>query len=404
MDTLAIADPGDETSRRYRYQWIWAAVECCRLLDDTDSVEEVFCEHHEDVLLKHKNGLYSGCQIKTRDDDQPLWKAKDEAVLKSWVRFTCLEAEFPERFLSFRFLTNHPILNGKNTTSLYYILSVVKESKSLADVPPPVQNWLKLIAEEADVDISIVYKTIFKTDANCKLPKLRDATLNLINTISQCWRDANRCSYGVLIRVANKLIDECNKASSLDHEQLMAAYLLNSYKEDEDTERIIEGKRMTLSRVVNILEQGKDYTASLSGDPSLYIKPGSGSTDLLHAKLDTAGFSIVSRNSAEDLRDKADYLGVEWIKKYGQEEGLKRYDHINSLVLSDAGRAFDASQEVSDNFGPAMREVLRQLFRERRAAGYELYDASDDHLEGFAFSQTSQCKIVWSIARPWEGD
>jgi hypothetical protein len=184
----------------------------------------------------------------------------------------------------------------------------------------------------------------------------------------------------------------------------MAAYLLNSYKEDEDTERIIEGKRMTLSRVVNILEQGKDYTASLSGDPSLYIKPGSGSTDLLHAKLDTAGFSIVSRNSAEDLRDKADYLGVEWIKKYGQEEGLKRYDHINSLVLSDAGRAFDASQEVSDNFGPAMREVLRQLFRERRAAGYELYDASDDHLEGFAFSQTSQCKIVWSIARPWEGD
>jgi hypothetical protein len=35
-----------------------------------------------------------------------------------------------------------------------------------------------------------------------------------------------------------------------------------------------------------------------------------GSTDLLYKKLDAGGFSAVSRNSAEDLRDKADYLGI----------------------------------------------------------------------------------------------
>ena len=83
----------------------------------------------------------------------------------------------------------------------------------------------------------------------------------------------------------------------------------------------------------------------------------------------TAGFSIVSRNSAEDLRDKAEYLGIKWTKKYGREKGLKRYDHISSLVLSDAGRAFDATREESDNFGPKMREVLRSRFQERRTAG-----------------------------------
>jgi hypothetical protein len=48
--TIANRDPGDETANRYRFQWTWAAVVCCMLLDDTEDLQEVFCEHHEDVL------------------------------------------------------------------------------------------------------------------------------------------------------------------------------------------------------------------------------------------------------------------------------------------------------------------------------------------------------------------
>ncbi len=47
---LGTGDPGDETARRYRYQWTYAAIVCCILLDDTEDAEEVFCEHHEDVV------------------------------------------------------------------------------------------------------------------------------------------------------------------------------------------------------------------------------------------------------------------------------------------------------------------------------------------------------------------
>ena len=48
----ATGDPGDETASRYRYQWMYAAIVCCALLDDTANVVEVFCEHHEDILTK----------------------------------------------------------------------------------------------------------------------------------------------------------------------------------------------------------------------------------------------------------------------------------------------------------------------------------------------------------------
>ncbi|WP_157726327.1 dsDNA nuclease domain-containing protein, partial [Imhoffiella purpurea] len=67
-NTLADGDPGDDTANRYRFQWTWAAIMCCKLLDDSEDVEEVFCEHHEDVLLggDHNSGPHScrqRCQI-----------------------------------------------------------------------------------------------------------------------------------------------------------------------------------------------------------------------------------------------------------------------------------------------------------------------------------------------------
>jgi transcriptional antiterminator Rof (Rho-off) len=45
---------------------------CCALLDSTEDVIEVFCEHHEDVVLKRRDGTFSGLQIKTRQTDQPV--------------------------------------------------------------------------------------------------------------------------------------------------------------------------------------------------------------------------------------------------------------------------------------------------------------------------------------------
>lgn len=401
-NTVARGDPGDETANRYRFQWTWAAVVCCMLLDDTEDVEEVFCEHHEDVLLKHQDGSFTGHQVKTRRDDQPPWKAKDEDVLAACVRFVKLEAEYVGRFRRFCFLTNHPLYSAGNGQDLPHVLQLVKEAATVADLPPNVASWVRRLARDADVTDAVAFATMSKTVANADLPKLRDAVMRLIDAIVQCWSPAAECSHESIRRAAQALVDECGRASSLDHEQLLPAYLIASIDDDADTAARINGKRMSFTRVQNALEYGRGSTATLTGDPTLCVKPGVGSTELLHNKLDAGGFSVVSRNSAEDLRDKADYLGIKWTKKYGYEKGLERYDHVRSLVLSDAGRAFDATQTEADRFGPAMREDLRRRFGERRTAGYQLYDCTDDHLEGIAFSLTAQCKVVWSHARPWE--
>ena len=402
--TLAKNDPGDETADRFRFQYTWAAIVCCTLLDKTEDIEEVFCEHHEDVLIKHKDGCFTGHQVKTRADDQAPWKTGDEAVRSACVRFAKLESEYPGCFRSYQFLTNHPLHSASNAQSLPYVLDSVKEAATANELPSAVKSWFKRLVQDSQVNESVVFAAMKKTVAKSDLPKLRDAAMRLYDTLTQCWAPANDTSHEALKRAASALIEECGRASTHDHEHLLPAYVIATATTDEAIATRINGKRMTLARVEAVLEQGRNATATLDGDPSLWVQPGEGSTDLLHAKLDAGGFSATTRNAAEDLRAKADYLGIRWTMQHGNLKGLARYDHIRTVVLSDASRAFDAVQTVVDGFGPAMRDDLRHRFQQRRATGDQLYDASDDHLEGIAFSLTAQCKITWSHARPWESD
>lgn len=395
-------DPGADTASRYRFQWTWAAIVCCMLFDESSDVKEIFCEHHEDVLLKHGDGTFTGHQVKTRDEDQGPWRADDEAVLNACSRFAKLEKQFPGRFRQFCFLTNNQLHTSYNGKDLVYVLKSIKEAKMVEAMPSNVKSWLSKVAKCSGVTEQVVFSALSKTVAAADLPKLRDVTVRLINTIADCWPDASGCSYESVRRAAKALTDECGLASSLDRGELLPAYVIAALDYPSDIARRIGSKRMTLDRVESLLVQGRDDLAILDGEPINQTTPGQGSTELLQRKLDAGGFSVVSRNSAEDLRDKADYLGIKWTKQQGEQRGLARYNHVRSIVLSDAGRAFESVQDEDDKFGPAMREELRRRFRVRRNNGDELFDATDDHLEGVAFSLTAQCKVVWSIARPWE--
>jgi len=134
-------DPGDETARRYRYQWTYAAITCCMLPDDTYDLTEVFCEHHEDVLLKHNDEAFTGLQIKTRASGQPVWKTSEPYIKKSCVRFVSLEYQFPDKFREFRFLTNHPLHSANNGKDLSYVLRQIRGASDFSDVDGPLGSF-----------------------------------------------------------------------------------------------------------------------------------------------------------------------------------------------------------------------------------------------------------------------
>lgn len=401
--TLDEDDPGDETARRFRYQWTWAAIACCQLLDPLELCDEIFCEHHEDILVKLSDGRFRGVQVKTRDSTQDAWRIGDEGVDKSLARFCHLEQQFPGQFESFRFLTNHSLFSGANGKDLQFVLKQCRDCSDFANLPATAARLARKLASETGCPDSAILAALRKTTADDSLPKLADVNTRLVSTLTERWARAHDLSYAALIRAADHLVSECFRASSLAHEGLLPAYLPASSKPAEvGVLARIAGKRIDLARLQAVLESGLDVTLTLATDPSKLLEPGGGDRALLHRKLEAGGFSVVSQNSAADLRDKADYLGLVWTKKFGREDGLQRHAHIRSLVLSDAASAFEAVKAASDPFGVAMLGNLRSRLSQRRTGGAQVYGCSVEHLEGIAYSLTSECQIQWSVNRPWE--
>ncbi len=235
------------------------------------------------------------------------------------------------------------------------------------------------------------------------LPKLHDIEARLVSTLTSRWKGAEDCSYASVVRAARALANECGRASSLAHEDTLPAYIpVVSSPEDTKLATRLAGKRIDKARILDILNQGLNETALLESNPDSWPEPGRRTSDLLLKKLDAGGFYAVSLNSAKDLRDKADYLSIRWTKKYGRTSGLKRYDHIRSLVLSDSASAFEATRSEDKPFGIQMLSKLRARFEQRRQDGSQLFDCTKEHLEGFAYILTSECEVDWSLNRPWE--
>lgn len=401
--TPASGDPGDEIGRRFSYQWTYAAICCCSLLDDLVGIVEVFCEHHEDVLLRAGDGSFTGIQIKTRDSTRPPWKASDDDVRSSCTRFAKLELQFPGLFGQYRFLTNHPLHAAKNGADLCHVLGAIRAAGSAAEVTGPALPFLNRVAKEAGCTIDIAYSALAKAEAFDDLPKLADVATRLVTALEGVWQGAEHCTAPTLRKAADHLAWHCCKASTLAHEGLLPAYLPAMVGPNEaELAARLDGKRVDRSRLLMVLEDGLNQSAPLHGSPETSFKPGEGSGDLLLQKLDAGGFSAVSRNSAVDLRDKADYLAMTWLQKHGRESGLQRYGHLQSLVLADAARAYESTKADVDPFGLKMLEGLRERFRLRRAEGAQLYECSSEHLEGVAYALTALCKVQWSVARPWE--
>ena len=395
-------DAGDETARRYRYQWTYAAIVCCMLLDDEEDAEEVFCEHYEDILIKHNSGTLTALQVKTRASHQQTWRTTDDGVRTALSRFASLEAHYPGHFIQFRFLTNHPLHSAGNGRDLPFVLNSIRTFDKTA-LPKPVAQVVTRTAKEAECTEDVAFSALAKTYAGSDdLPKLKDVEVRLTESLNQLWPTAQDCSYTLVKQAALSLATECHRASSLSHEDVAPAYLAAT-PDPTATELAarVDNKRMHRDRVLRALESGlQDVTASLIDDKS--IEPGSGRPALLPAKLDAGGFSAVSLNSAADLRDKADYLGLQWVKKLGRHEGLSRYSHVRSIVLNDTARAYERTKTADAAFGVEMLEDFRTRLKGRRAEGTRFYDCTNEHLEGFAYVLTSECLVTWSADRPWE--
>jgi hypothetical protein len=393
-------DGGDETGRRFSYQYAYAACLACAVLLEDEDVLEVFCEHHEDVLVKRRSGKLKGIQVKTRQLGSDPWKSGDEAILAAVAKFVRTDMDYPGQFSEFEVATNHQFFAAReNGSNLLYLLTLAAAAASASATNGILHKYIGKLAKQVGCTEGEVLATLKKTQCNHDLPKLRDIHKCLCDGIRTSHTPSNDCTYEQLARLADALAAEATRASTLHHEQALPIYLgaLTS-KVAVETAAAVNGKRLTRERIDGVLRDARGSSGTLlvpehGGSPLPLPRHQS----VLAEKLTAGGLSVTTQHAARDWWSAALGQQLEWNNKLGEERALQRYRHLKTLVQSEAAGAYEESKKESGPFGFEMLTALRRRFGERRAGGdTPLFNSADEQLLGRAAMLTEECKVWWS--------
>ena len=400
-DILDMDDPGADVQRRFRYQHAYAAIQCIKLLEPDSEFETVYCENHEDVLLRRRDGRYVGVQVKTRQFEGDPFKATDVAVMRSVARFAKLEEEFPEQFHSFHFVTNHALWSEvQDGRCLTHLCGAIRERGGVKGLQKTsiLRGYVVAICDahgcaEAHV-VSALCKLVtigFGSDLERSYRDLHDVVAATGNLGSH--------SHATVSRVADNLVFQVYQASSLKSGGTTSD--LYDLVRDFDSHRaalLLKGKAITAAHIQPQIDKWlADSSENLLVSSGLVPKdlppPG---FDILTEKLERGGLQATRVDLIKDFKASMESLYLRWRYKYSLDEANRRLDHVKMLARDDCVEAQIAA--VSDGaYAPAMYSVLRQRLAARVAKNeHPFFGATEEHLVGVAGILTEECLVWWS--------
>jgi Cap4 dsDNA endonuclease len=400
-NVLDTKDPGDDVQRRFRYQHAYAAIQCLKLLEPGAEFVAVYCENHEDVLLRRRNGLYVGVQVKTKKFDKEPFKSTDPAVMKSIARFAYLEHSFPGRFDAFHLVTNHGFwTEGEDERCLAFLKDRIRQRGGTKGLPKTnaLKAYVATICEEHSCgEVHVVAALCklslmgFETDLERSYRDLRD--------VVGATGDLGSHSHATVRRIADNLVFLAYEASSLtpggDAAQL---YELVSDFEIHRQALLLAGKTITAERVQALIAEWITETAdnllvSARLVPEELLPPG---FDVLVEKLERGGLQAARVDKVKDFKASMESLFLRWRYKHSVEEANRRLQHVLTLVEDDCIEA-QIAVETDGTYAPAMYAVLRNRLAARVAGnGHPLFGATEEHLIGAAGILTEECRVWWS--------
>lgn len=240
---LSPTDVGDDTQRRFRYQAAWAAILSLQLIRSDSEFSELYCELHEDVLVKRKDGTFIGIQIKTRHNNESF-KSTDAAVLKSLARFIELDTEFPDAFSRFVLAANCGFWNTRlNGSNLPHLLDLARTAGISTPLPKTLATFIKRLNPNASIDPSLIVAVLAKTELQT-LPSIESIETEVRESLGSVLDMDARPMY-LVKRVATQLTDAMLRAGSLPSYPLRHYVALLADPVGATTQAVIEGKRFT---------------------------------------------------------------------------------------------------------------------------------------------------------------
>lgn len=392
-------DKGDETLKRYRYQFTYAAIAALTLLETKSETKEVFCEHHEDVLIKLKSNKFVGIQVKTRSLDQAPFVLDDKDIVKSLSRFVELETSFPDKFDRFVIVSNAGFFKDKsNSKSVSFTLELAKEGKTVEILKPRTKSnkVVSQIAKKVKVTSEFVVGVLAKTNIQDQYSSLNDIKNHLTNKLNLI--DSLRGStQSTLVNIGEKLIYKFMELSSLEKSvELVEHYIQNGSPEEEKVKEIIKQKRLEKVELLGILNEFKEAPITILPTYDSLIQDVPYGTKRLEQKMDRGGISYENVQLQRDHKYSVESHLTSWLHKYDTEKASKLYNQAKLIVKTECQESYDEFFSEND-FGQDMLKDIRKRLRLRKAEDNNVFhDMSHEHILGLVGVLTEECKIWWS--------
>jgi hypothetical protein len=399
---LSKNDPGDDVQGRFRYQATCTAVLSLKLLDDESPVENLLCEHHEDILLKLKDGSFEGIQIKTRESGLEPFKANDDVIEKSILKFIEIEKRFPSLFSRFVLVTNHGFWKIQNDhKNLPYLIDLSAQSiqnPQLMSEPPLSTFMNSLIKKGGDSFDSKLAIVVIPKIFTQEMPKLEDIDQHLIAGLANIPSLNNR-QFLELSNLGESLTDFMLKAAAFPYEKARDDYIsFSSNPKLAYIAAVIQSKLVTRQILESVIAKMLQNQPTLPSRNSIPLSKFPKGYRKLQLKMGAAGISMKSIELAKDHKFHLEHLLAEWHYKYGDDAQVK-YEHIRSLVNTECTEAFDSAYKTDGLFGNAMLDELRKRLRQRWILERDsLFGCEYEHLSGMASMLTEDCTVWWSDA------
>ena len=411
--TLSATDPGDETQRRYRYQAVYAAIICLDLLDEESEFEDIFCEQHEDTLVKKKDGTFIGIQVKTRAPGRELFKSNDESVMKSLKRFVELSVEYPNQFSRFVLATNYAFWSErKNSSNLRYILNLAKEAveTSSPQLTRSLSGYIKKLSKKMGPNVSVtsdmILNVLYQVELQDDLPKFDDVESRLAIHHIPSFYDVGEAGYDDLLRAAKALINKMFEAGALQHVSAKQMYFaLCSNPAQARTDAIIDGKRITKQTVEEVLTESLFANTLLSTKNKIEVADLPPGITTLALKMAAGKVSARNIRRIIDFKYSVEKLLNSWIYKYSPKKANRYYEQLSLIVGNECEEAYDLVQTENNPFGQEMLNKVRQRLRRRLVNDPHLFFGCEyEHLLGIIAILTEQCEVWWSEEFTIPGD
>lgn len=395
---LSHTDPGDDMQRRLRYQAGCGALYCLDLLG-SEEISELFCEHHEDFLIKRKAGDYIGVQVKTRLPGAGPFKTSDEPVRNAFERFVGLEIEFPNCFARFLLVANCDFYAvGSEETNLSYVLEQLRARPSHS-FKGAMKTLIASLRSAHGCKKEVVLKVLSKVYLEGTVPKFEDMVSAVTSKIGKLRPDIQ--DYRSLEACATTLIERVLQASALPCDQpLRTHFLFASSPNGAKAQATIQQKRIDQAFVVEL------FAISVQ---TLLVAPTNGNVIELHTpagthrlekKMAAGGISAPSVILAKDHQASAEFVLQQWIGRYGPEAAKQRRDHIDLAVRTRCTEAQDITANPDKPYGASMLSATRAALKELAEDKEHVFGLKYEQLLGFVSLATQACRIWWSDPFP----